>query len=82
MLFAKVAKMPGPEETLGKDDQAGSEDSEADPRRGVTKRIASAGEENERQVAEPAESDEGSNHEKTSVLQTNIQLSGRTREDR
>jgi hypothetical protein len=36
--------MPGPEETLSKNDNTGGKDGEANPRRSVAEAIASAGE--------------------------------------
>ena len=44
VLVAEVAKMPGPQETLGEDYKAGSKDGEANPRRSVAETIAGAGE--------------------------------------
>jgi hypothetical protein len=44
MLVPEVAEMPGPQETLGEDDKAGSKDGEANPRRSVAETIAGAGE--------------------------------------
>jgi len=56
-LFAEVAEMPRPEEALSEDDQAGRENGVADARRSVPETITGTGEQDEREIAEPSESE-------------------------
>ena len=68
-LFLKVAKVPGPQEAFGENDDCGSKDCEADSWRSVAKRIASASKKNERQVAKPAKRHKRLDHRTTSVIE-------------
>jgi hypothetical protein len=63
LLLAEVAKMPGPDEALGKNDERACHDGHTNERSAMAKMISSTKQEYEYDIPEPAQGDERLDHE-------------------
>ena len=62
LLLSQIAKMPGPDKTLGENDEGTRHDGQSNDRSAMAKMIPSTKKQNEYDVPEPAQGDERLHH--------------------